>query len=123
MFLNYIIPPDKSQIELYIRGICSRAEYKKYSALSVLNENEVDFQDLSWNDPKKMYICSFKTTEGVEAPMSNVIIISDEGKKISFPNRVESRDLLLIPWNLGNEQIEKFLISGLPCAKEEKGEK
>lgn len=113
MFLNYIVPPDRSQVELYVRGICSRAEYKKYSTLSV--KKKVDFQDLSWNDPKEMYLCVINDViDGVESPLSNIIIVSDDGKKISFPNRVESCDLLIIPWELGSEQIENFIISGLP---------
>lgn len=115
MFDNIITPPDISQVELYVKGICSRADYKKFTSIEVKDFKDLELYDFSWNNPKKMYLILMGKLPicALFAVLGNVIAISQDGTAISFPNRIGGRDILLLPWKIekGEEKIKQYITS------------
>lgn len=114
MFSNIITPPNESQVELYINGICSRADYKKFPTLEVKSIEDINLYERSWNDHKKMYLITLGDLPICVTSMcleDNMIVIGNNGKLVHFPNRLGGHDLFIVPAEskVGEEEIKNYI--------------
>lgn len=96
-----ILPPDNSQVELYARGLSSRANYKKYKKVEVKKFQDINLYEHSWNDHENLYILNLEQLPiCVVSNMNletNIIAIGNDGTMVLFPNCIGEHDLFISP--------------------------